>query len=99
MLVAEETINNLIKSKINISVLEVGCGFYARNIQYLKQRFPDVAFVGVDLKCSSIDGIELIEDDIEIWEPSSKFDCVLSLAVVEHLVNLQRHFDLLALSL
>lgn len=98
--VAEKVLKIIYKTKRNATVLELGCGFFGYNLLYLKSRFPQMHFIGVDLKCSSdIDNIELIEYNIEHWKPDTKFDCVLSLAVIEHLLDLQAHFQLISLSL
>ncbi|MFC1918934.1 class I SAM-dependent methyltransferase [Chloroflexota bacterium] len=99
---AERVLRQLSLSNEAPRVLELGCGFYGVNISYLKRRFPKASFVGVDLrveKSFAINGIELVEGNLNTWEPDASYDCVLSLAVAEHLVDLPRHFRLISQSL
>jgi trans-aconitate methyltransferase len=86
----------------DLSVLELGCGYNADNLTYLRERHPRARFVGVDLRVNpevSRDGIELVSGDMDRWQPSGTFDFVLSLALAEHLVDLPRHFRLISSSL
>jgi len=101
--VAETVIRRLSAANPALNVLELGCGFHGANLKYLKTRFPEAHFSGVDLQIdrssSGKDGIELIEAALDDWRPPATYDCVLSLAVAEHLVAVQKHFDLVAASL
>jgi trans-aconitate methyltransferase len=81
----------------NHKILELGCGFWGRNLVQLSKEFSHMNFTGVDLSVSNeVHGIQLIEADIMTWEPAHEYDLVLSLAVVEHLLDPQKHFDLIA---
>jgi len=96
--VAENLLHHQIKDKPNISVLELGCGYSAANLQYLKSCFSTANFIGVDVDVDQSitqDGITLQKGDLELWYPQTTFDCVLSLAVVEHLINPLKHFKLI----
>ena len=84
-----------------LQILELGCGFWGRNLQLLKKSFPSVQFTGVDLKVTPerMPLIELIQADITQWKPTEQYDGILSLAVVEHLLDPRQHFNLIADSL
>ncbi len=84
----------------NAEVLELGCGYWGRNLKALKEEFPTLQFTGVDLSVSSSEQeIELVQADLSTWQPSKKYDVVLSLAVLEHLTEPHKHFELIANSL
>ena len=100
--VAEKVIARLYAKQPNLKVLELGCGFYGANLRYLKTLFPEASFFGVDVRIDNDlceDGLNLIEATLEDWRPTTKYDCILSLAVAEHLVAPQTHFELISLSL
>ena len=86
-----------------LRVLELGCGYRANNLQYLQQRYPEMRFTGVDLTVDEAfppqPGLTLLAADLNDWQPEQEYDCVLSLAVAEHLLDPQRHFQLIAESL
>lgn len=100
---AEQILDQLGERHTSFAVLELGCGFDANLIYHLKCRFPAAEFTGVDLKINPLappmGGIELLEADLTKWQPSHQFDCVISLAVIEHLSQPEAHFDLIARSL
>lgn len=78
-------------------VLELGCGFWGRNLSLLSKEYMNINFKGVDLSVSkNVSGVSLIEADISTWKPSQNYDAVLSLAVIEHLVDSLGHFELMA---
>lgn len=78
-------------------VLELGCGFWGANLIALNEHYPGIRFTGVDLSVTNEKSqVRLIQADISTWSPSRKYDAVLSLAVAEHLIDPQRHFDLIA---
>jgi trans-aconitate methyltransferase len=80
--------------------LELGCGYWGRNLRALKEQFPSAQFTGVDLSIDqSTQDLELIQADLSDWKPARKYDVVLSLAVLEHLADPKKHFELLAQSL
>ncbi|KAA3646313.1 MAG: class I SAM-dependent methyltransferase [Chloroflexi bacterium] len=99
--VAEETLLQLQQrmGKTELSVVELGCGYYGRNLFYLRDRFPDANFLGVDLKINpglyKYEGVYLLQADLNNWQPVQNFDCVLSLAVTEHLAEINKHFSLI----
>lgn len=81
-----------------IEILELGCGFWARNLFQLSKEFPDVHFTGIDVSVSleETPSVKLIAADLESWRPNRTYSAVLSLAVLEHLRDPRRHFDLIA---
>ncbi len=81
-------------------VLELGCGYFGLNLVELSREFPSTRFTGVDLSVhSDPQGFSLIESDLSSWSPEKEYDCVLSLAVAEHLLDPAGHFGLIAKSL
>lgn len=78
-------------------VLELGCGFWGNNLSVLSEDYRNINFTGVDVSVAKdVSKIQLIQADISTWNPSRKYDAVLSLAVVEHVLDPQRHFNLMA---
>jgi len=83
----------------DLSVLELGCGYHGDNLAYLQARYPRASFLGVDLRVNpelSRGPVRLVAGSIDAWQPPGAFDLVLSLALAEHLVDLPRHFELIA---
>jgi len=96
--VAENVLRRQLLEKPNTSVLELGCGYYAANLQYLKTVFSSADFVGVDMDVDQSltqHGFSLHKVDFERWHPQKTFDCVISLAVAEHMLNPLNHFKLI----
>lgn len=81
-----------------LQILELGCGFWGRNLQMLSEDFVGVQLTGVDLKVTKekTGAIRLFQGDLTKWKPDRTYDGVLSLAVIEHLLNPQQHFELIA---
>lgn len=81
-----------------LTVLETGCGYHALNLRILQERFPAAQFHGVDLHITDNPqaGITLMQADITQWQPAAQVEVVLSLAVVEHLLDPLQHFQLIA---
>ncbi len=81
-----------------LQVLELGCGFWGRNLQMLSEDFPTAHFSGVDLTVTKekIGPANLIQADLTRWKPGQSYDGVLSLAVLEHLLDPLQHFKLIA---
>ncbi len=81
-----------------LQVLELGCGFWGRNLQMLSEDFAGVQFTGVDLTVTKekIGPVSLFQADLIKWKPGRAYDGVLSLAVLEHLLDPQQHFELIA---
>ncbi len=96
--IAENLLHRVISANNSVSVIELGCGYYAANLRYLATRFPTVSFVGVDVDVDeqAVNNVSLHRAELTLWRPSRTFDCVLSLAVVEHLVDPLRHFHLIS---
>jgi trans-aconitate methyltransferase len=74
------------------SVLEVGCGF-ARVGAAILARHPGVAYTGLDISPDLIDGgrrllpdQEFIVADLASWETDRRWDLVLSVSVLGHLL-------------
>jgi hypothetical protein len=81
----------------DLSVIELGCGYRATNLQALSTEFENVAFTGVDLSVNTNSAsVELIQANLAEWKPNKRYDGVLSLAVAEHLLDPRRHFHLIA---
>jgi SAM-dependent methyltransferase len=80
-----------------ITVLELGCGYRGLNLVHLSKAFPDIYFTGVDVSVNSINNphVNLLQGNIDLWQPQNNFDIVLSLAVVEHLIDPVKHFELI----
>jgi len=81
-----------------LQVLELGCGFWGRNLQKLSKDFAGVQLSGVDLTVTKekTGPVNLIQADLTKWKPDRTYDGVLSLAVLEHLLDPQQHFELIA---
>jgi len=96
--VAVEAVRRLAATKDNISVLELGCGYHASNLKYLKTLFPAVSSAGVDVDLDQTlaHDLTLFRANLEEWHPPTTFDCVLSLAVVEHMISPAKHFSLIS---
>lgn len=79
------------------TVIELGCGYHGTNLRLLSELYPEVTFCGVDLMVSDqpIPRTQLEAADISQWQPAERYDVVLSLAVVEHLIEPLAHFDLI----
>mgnify|MGYP001189175524 CR=1 FL=1 len=86
--------------KKNISIIELGCGYSGNNLLAIKKKNPDSSCTGIDLfinpELKSNEKMNFIEADINKWKPEKTYDCVLSLAVIEHLTDLQGHFNLIS---
>jgi trans-aconitate methyltransferase len=82
----------------DLSLLELGCGYWGNNLVQLSKEFPQVQFSGVDVAVSAepVQNIHLSAANLESWRPSEAYDAVLSLAVLEHLVDPRVHFALIA---
>jgi len=83
-----------------INVLELGCGFHGSNLIALKKEFPSCNFTGVDISINQNihNDINFIKADLDLWTPDKCYDVIFSLAVIEHLTNIEQHFRLIALS-
>ncbi len=81
-----------------LHIIELGCGFWARNLQMLSEDFAGVQFSGLDLTVTKekIGSVNLIQTDLTKWEPDRTYGGVLSLAVLEHLLDPQQHFEVIA---
>ncbi len=98
---ARHLLNLLLESQpdAKLSVLEVGCGFWGSNLSLLQKENASIEFTGVDLSVSrDVKNVKLIQADISTWKPAREFDAVVSLAVIEHLIDPLNHFRLLAAS-
>lgn len=83
------------------AVLELGCGFFASNLNALSEKYPQISFTGVDIAVTEkpSEKIDLISADLRTWKPKASYDAVLSLAVIEHLTEPARHFSLISVCL
>lgn len=81
-----------------LHVLELGCGFWGRNLNTLSREFPKVHFTGVDLTVTDDRQetlVNLMSADVSNWNSDRIYDGVLSLAVLEHLSDSIGHFALI----
>lgn len=86
-----------VDSKKQLSILELGCGYWGRNLEALSNTYSEIEFAGVDLAVANgSNKFTLIQGDLTTWSPTQTFDGVLSLAVIEHLTNPEQHFILIA---
>ena len=77
------------KAGPNASVLDVGCG-RGDLLKYLHGKNPNLRLTGVDLSPNPpTEGIEFIQGDALELEMNRKFDVVVSLAVIEHVTDIQ----------
>jgi len=94
--ITKKVIKNYLKeySNKNISLLEMGCGYQGLNLIRLNKIFPNIEYQGIDLSVTNntFQNIKLTEKNINQWQPKKKYEIVLSLAVVEHLINPIQHF-------
>lgn len=92
--VIQQTLND---TAVPADILELGCGFRGLNLQVLSTQFPALNFHGVDLHVaqSNTPQISLMDADLTHWTPEKQYDVVLSLAVVEHLIEPLQHFRLI----
>ena len=71
------------------SVLDVGCG-KGDFLRYLHQVRPDLSLTGVDLSSNSdTEGIHYIQADIHEVDLDMRFDVVVNLAVIEHVMSVK----------
>jgi len=71
------------------SVLDVGCG-RGDFLRYLRSIRPDLILAGVDLsENQAAEGINFYRGDFLATNFGRKFDAVVSLAVIEHISNIQ----------
>jgi SAM-dependent methyltransferase len=83
-------LNKLKNNKKDLEILEIGCGYWARNLLFLEDRATKL--VGIDfrisnsvkamskftsLECDAVHGLKIINDQ--------KFDVVMLISVLEHL--------------
>lgn len=70
--------------KDRIKVLDAGCG-KGDFLKYVRSHDPDVELYGIDLTGNRYDGINFIKGDILKEKYDMKFDVICSLAVIEHI--------------
>jgi 2-polyprenyl-3-methyl-5-hydroxy-6-metoxy-1,4-benzoquinol methylase len=71
------------------SVLDVGCG-RGDFLKYLRRTRPDLKLTGIDLSLNSpVPGIHFLQGDFLTTPIGGHFDAVVSLAVIEHVVDVQ----------
>ncbi len=87
---SQRAITKHLPNGVPLDVLELGCGFRAKNLLALRPRIK--YGIGVDFKISNdvklVDGLDFIEGSIEVataqLQPNS-FDAILFISVLEHL--------------
>lgn len=71
------------------SVLDVGCG-RGDFLKYLGRTRPDLTLTGIDLSPNDpVPGIHFVQGDFLTTPLAGPFDAVVSLAVIEHVVDVQ----------
>lgn len=75
------------------NVLEIGCGT-GHTLAHFSQRWPDVAFTGLDFSCVGVEickqnvhAAEFVCMDVMEYKPSGKFEVILLVGVAEHFDN------------
>jgi SAM-dependent methyltransferase len=75
--------------KADASVADIGCGDGAF-LKYLRRTCPNFTLVGVDLSSNEpYEGIEFVQGDVLAFDITRRFDVVVSLATIEHIVDVQ----------
>jgi SAM-dependent methyltransferase len=69
-----------------VTLLDLGCG-NGTFLKHLLALEPEAKLVGIDLKDNRHPGIEFIRADALEYEFPGRFDCVVSLAVLEHVAD------------
>jgi len=70
----------------SFKLLDVGCG-NGDFLMYAQKEYPHAHLTGIDFKTNTADGIEYISGDFMDTKIDTKFDVIVSLAVIEHLSN------------
>lgn len=83
---------HIVKKNINFdnkSILDVGCGYHALNLQYIKQNYSPKHLAALDLNLNpdlEKEWIECIIGNLEDWlESNKKYDIILATAILEHI--------------
>jgi len=64
-------------------------------LKYLRLKNPRLSLTGIDLRINErIPGVDLIEANIGTWQYHHQFDVVVSLAAIEHVVDVQNFMKL-----
>ncbi len=75
------------------SVLDAGCG-RGDMLRYFRKIRPDLVLTGIDLsKNEDTDGIKYYQGDILTMDIQGQFDAVISLAVIEHVIDVPVFID------
>ena len=84
--------NRIKSTKLNrLSVLDAGCG-NGDLLKYLKQRSSNIKLTGIDYhKNSAEEGINFLQGDIFHTKFNEQYDLVISLAVIEHVRDVQAY--------
>lgn len=73
---------------VHASVLDIGCGNGAF-LRFLRDRYP-FELSGVDIRENPpCDGIRFYQSDVSEFSPGCAFDCVVALALIEHLQDVR----------
>jgi SAM-dependent methyltransferase len=85
-----ETIRQIIMHyKPGASLIDVGCGNGAF-LKYIRNKNPELSLTGIDLaRNQPTEGITFIQGDALVSDFDRQYDFVVSLAVIEHVIDIQ----------
>lgn len=85
-----DTLGRIIaKHNQKASVLDLGCG-RGDFLRHLRRKYPELSLVGLDISSQDLqDGIQFVQGDVLSLEFPRQFDVVVSLAVIEHMIDVQ----------
>lgn len=70
-------------------ILDVGCG-KGDFLKFIQKQRPDLELYGLDLSPNeSVAGITFIQKLVEEYEPDERYDAIVTMAVIEHIDNIQ----------
>jgi len=86
-----DTISLALKElRLDASVVDIGCG-RANFLHHLRKKSPGFSLTGLDVSSQSLnDGIEFIQGDILNVALPKKVDAIVSLAVIEHVLDISK---------
>jgi SAM-dependent methyltransferase len=70
-------------------ILEVGCG-RGDFLEYLRKTNPKLVLTGIDLSQQELNGIKFIRGDFLQIDFQKSYDIIVSLVVIEHIVDVQK---------
>jgi SAM-dependent methyltransferase len=85
-----ETISQfIIQNKPNSSLIDVGCG-NGNFLKFIHKKNPNIFLTGIDITQNKpVEGIEFLKGDFFVTDFDKQYDFVVSLAVIEHVADVQ----------